>query len=263
MSIIFSARSFVSGVTLLALTVIGCADERRDHPVFLDDLNDVERFPSDDRQQLKAEHANLPQSMVVRVPVDAKGEPRAGAQAEVKHFDRDLGQEQLSGERMASVWGEGRSSNRARVAHNLRHVARDYERGRHYSTQHDPDMYGHHGKHGYHGKRGYRHGKRGYHHGKHGYHHGKHGYRGYRHDGGYRHRYYNSPLVYNYGYRQSYPVTYWYRYYRPYYRSVYYPNLWWGNYRPYNTTYYQPSGFRYFVYCPQRTVGYRRTYSIY
>lgn len=233
MYVIFSARNLITGVALAALTVVGCADERRDHPVFLDDLNDVDRFPSDDRRQLKAEHDGLPRSMVVRVPVNEKGEPRADAQAEVRHFDQDLGQEQLSGERMASVWGEGRRSDRARIAHNLRHIARDYEAGRRYSTQHDRDSHG------------YRYGKRYGH--RHGYRYGhRHGYRqGYRH--------YRTP----YSYRYSYPTTYWGNYYRPYYRSSYYPNLWWGNYRFYNT-YYQPNGYRYFVYCPY--TNYRYTF---
>ena len=68
----FSVRNLTSAVALAMLVMVGCSDERRDHPVFLDDLNDVDRFPSDDRRQLKAEHESLPSSMVVRVPVDEK-----------------------------------------------------------------------------------------------------------------------------------------------------------------------------------------------
>ena len=243
MCFIFSGRNFIGGVVLAALAVIGCADERRNHPVFLDDLNDVDRFPSDDRRQLRAEHDNLPRSLMVRVPVNAKGEPRTDARAEVRHFDQDLGKEKLSGERMAAVWHEGRSSDRARLAHNLRHIAKDHEYGRSYSTQHDIDGYsdGHYGKHRY-----YRHGYR------HGY---KHGHRYHGH-GRYRgHLYNRGALIHGYG--NSYLTTYWRSYYRPYYRSSYYPNLWWGNYRFYNT-YYQPRGYRYFVYCPNT---YYRTYT--
>ena len=255
MCVIFSARNLTSSVALVMLVMVGCSDERRDHPVFLNDLNDVDRFPSDDRRQLKAEHESLPGSMVVRVPVDAKGELRAGAKAEVRRFDQDLAQEQLSGERMASVWGEGRRSDRARLAHNLRHIARDDKYGRRRSTQHDLDGYSYDG----YGKRGrnydYRHG---YKHSRHGYKHSYHRYgkqqrhRRYHHRnhrGGYRSGY-NTPLIYGYNnYSSSYPVNYWRSYYRPYYRSVYSPNLWWGNYR-FNNTYYQPSRYRYFVYCP-------------
>ena len=250
MFVIFSVRNFASVMALAALVMVGCADERRDHPVFLDDLNDVERFPSDDRQQLKAEHDKLPRGAVVRVPVDGEGNPLTGARAEVRHFDRGLDFQKLSGERMASVWSEGRKSSRARLAHNLRHIGEDHKYGRKHSTQHDLDdhRYGHyrgyrHGyKHGrYHG--GYRYGYKGY---KRGY---RHGYkRGYR---GYQYGYNNRPLIYsNYTYpTYSYPTNYWYNYYRPYYRSYYYPNTWWGNYRFYNT-YYQPNSYRYFVYSP-------------
>ncbi len=260
MCVIFSVRNLTSAVALAMLVMVGCSDERRDHPVFLDDLNDVDRFPSDDRRQLKAEHESLPSSMVVRVPVDKKGELRAGAKAEVRHFDQDLAQEQLSGERMASVWGEGRRSDRARLAHNLRHIARDHKYGRRRSTQHDLDGYSYGG----YGKReryhGYRHGNN-----KYGYRYGKHHRRHYRHyRGGYRYnnnrggyRYNNNrPLLYGYNnYSSSSPVTYWRSYYRPYYRSAHSPNLWWGNYR-FNNTYYQPSKYRYFVYCPN---NYRTT----
>ena len=164
MSVKFSTKNLISSVALVALAAVGCADERRDHPVFLDDLNDVDRFPSDDQRQLKAEHDRLPRSMVVRVPVNENGEPRAGARAEVRHFDQDLGQEPLSGERMASVWGEGKRSDRARVAHNLRHIARDHKHGRGYSTQHNLDDHGGHYRHGRH--HGHRHGKH-YRHGRH------------------------------------------------------------------------------------------------
>lgn len=237
MCFIFSTRNFIGGVALAVLAVIGCADERRDHPVFLDDLNDVDRFPSDDRRQLKAEHGNLPRSLMVRVPVDAKGEPRPDARAEVRSFDQDLAQEKLSGERMASVWHEGRSSDRTRLAHNLRHIAKDHEYGRSYSTQHDIDGYDYYGK--------YRRYHRGY---KHGHYHHDHGrYHGYP--------YTRSTLTHGYGNR--YQITYWRSYYRPYYRSSYSPNLWWGNYRFYNT-YYQPRGYRYFIYCPNT---YYRTYT--
>ena len=232
---IYSSKAISVGVALAAMVVLGCADERRDNPVFLDDLNDVDRFPSDDRQQLKAEHDNLPRNVVVRVPVDDKGEPRSETRAEVKHFDANLDLKQLSGERMGSVWGRGRVSDRTRLEHNLRHVARDHKYGRNYSTQHDIGSHRRSYKHGRHHnyyRRGYRHGR----------------YRGYRH--GYRYDY-SRPFVYGYNkYRYSPPKTYFHRYYRPYYRSSYRPNLWWGNYRFYNAYHYQPSGYRYFVYCP-------------
>ncbi len=228
---IYFTKNLFAGLALGAMALVGCADERNDHPVFLDDLNDVERFPRDDRKQLSAEHANLPRSLVVRVPIDDKGEPRAQAQAEVRHFD-NLDSQQLSGERMASMWDEGRTSARTRLAHNLRHVARDHERDHHRSTQHDVDdhRYGHGRRHHHGYKRGHRH----------------HGYkRGHRHHG-----YRNYPLyVGNY----ARPMTYYHTYYRPYYRSSYYPNTWWGNYRFYNTYYYQPSRYRYFVYYPNTT----------
>ena len=229
-------KVLVSAATLTALVLGACADERRDHPVFLDDLNDLGRFPNEDRRRLQSEREQLPIS-VVRVPVDDEGNPRADAQAEVRHLSRDVELQRLEGERLASAWSEGRSSNRARLAHNVRHVGDDYKHGRRYSTQHDLDdhSYGHGGRYRHHHKRHWRHNHRG----GHRYHH-----RGYRH---YR---YNTPLTYSY---RSYPTTtYWYRYYQPYYRSSYYPNVYWGGYRFYNT-YYQPSGYRYYVYYPSNS----------
>lgn len=239
---------------LLVLMAVGCADERRDHPVFLDNLNDLDRFPSDDRRQLEAEMSNLPRNVMVRVPVDTKGEPRAEAKAEVKYLNKGVELARLSGERMASAWSEGSHSDRARLAHNLRHVGNDHRYRRTYSTQHDLDY--HHSScvsgdcgRGWHGRHhGYKH---------HGYKH--HGYKHWK-----RWQNWRSPrIVYNsygyqypryYGYRNysnyTYPINYWYNYYRPYYRSTYYPNLWWGNYRFYNTWYRPGSGYRYFVYCP-------------
>lgn len=241
------SKVLVSAVALTALVLGACADERRDHPVFLDDLNDLDRFPTEDRRRLQSEHDQLPIS-VVRVPVNAKGEPRTEARAEVRHLSGNIDLQRLDGERMASAWSEGRSSDRARLAHNVRHVAGDYSHGRRYSTQHDLDdhsygyshRYRHHNKH----KRHWRHHYRG----------NRHQHHGYRH---YRHNNYNTPLVYGY---RSYPTTYWYRYYQPYYRSYRFPNVYWGGYRFYNT-YYQPRGYRYYVYYPNNS--YYRNYYTY
>ena len=208
--------------------------------MFLDDLNDLERFPTDDRRRLQSEHDELPVS-VVRVPVDAKGEPRTDARAEVRHLSGNTDLKRLDGERMASAWSEGRSSDRARLAHNIRHVADDYTHGRRHSTQHDLD--GHSYGRGHHGH-GYRHHKRHWRH----------------HRGHYRNNYYGSPLVYSYN--RSYPTTYWYRYYQPYYRSYYYPNLYWGSYRFYNSYYRPTSGYRYYVYYPYNSY-YRNLYYTY
>ena len=238
-------RVLVSAGALTAIVLGACADERRDHPVFLDDLNDLDRFPTEDRRRLRSEHDQLPIS-VVRVSVDAKGEPRADARAEVRHLSGATDLQRLDGERMASAWSEGRSSDRVRLAHNARHVADDYSRGRRYSTQHDLDdhSYGHR-----HHDRQYRHHKR----------HERYHHRGHMHGHHYRYnRNYSKPLVYGY----SHPTTYWYRYYQPYYRSHYYPNVYWGGYRFYNT-YYQPRGsYRYYVYYPN-TSYYRNRYYTY
>ena len=229
-------KAFVGVATLAALVLGACADERRDHPVFLDDLNDLGRFPNEDRRRLQSEHDELPVS-VVRVPVDAKGEPRTDARAEVRHLSGNTDLKRLDGERMASAWSEGRSSDRARLAHNIRHVADDYTHGRRHSTQHDLDDHSY-GR-GHHGHHKYRHHKRHW-----------------RHHRGYHRNHYSSPL--GYGYR-NYPTSYWSRYYQPYYRSYYYPNLYWGSYRFYNS-YYRPSGYRYYVYYPYNSY-YRNLYT--
>ena len=231
--------------TVVSLLALGCGgDDGGSRRVILKGINDLSKFSSDERRQLEDEYRSLPRTLVVRAPAtsDSGEGGKQGLEAEVRQYSYTL---DLNDKRAEQVWGQGKNSGFAELAHNIRHSGkhwgeqmRSHTYGRSHSRWHRRHHHsrGHYRNHGNHSRGHYRN------HGNHGRgHYRNHGNHGRGHYRNYRRAYYPT----SYYYQQPY-----YSYYQPYYRSAWRNNLWWDSYRYYDSYSRPGSRYRYYVYYP-------------